>query len=384
MGNEPKPTFEGGESGVLQADLGLAFDGAYDAMFVVDLASERILDANAEACRMLGYRREELRGLPMRTLHPRDMPKVRAFSEQVWQCGRARKDGLSCRTRDGSFIPVEISASTFELQGRSCLLILAHDMRAHEESERRLLVAKQAAEEADRAKSTFLANVSHEFRTPLNAIIGFSEALAREAYGPLGDERYRDYVEGIHASGLHLHALVSDLLDLARIESGRFRLEEAEVDLAQIFDACVVMLREQSDASALSVEIGPGRPSLRLRADPCALRQIVLNLLTNAAKFAIPGGQVRLGAGEDGDGRITITIEDDGPGIPADELERVMKPFDQGSARPSRGRSGVGLGLPLARHLAELHGGTLALESPAAGGTVATVTLPAARNLRAT
>ncbi|SMF83792.1 PAS domain S-box-containing protein [Tistlia consotensis] len=267
------------------------------------------------------------------------------------------------------------------------------DRKAHEAE---LWRARLSAEDANRAKSAFLANMSHELRTPLNAIIGFAEVMQQGLYGPIGEPRYLGYLEDIRGSGLLLLQLLDDILDLSKVEAGKIELAEQPVDLAEVAADCLRML--SSRAGAAGVELAPlkapaGLPLLL--GDERRLRQIVLNLLSNAVKYNRPGGSVRvcLASGVDQSapggepaGGLRLTVCDSGPGIPEAELERVFEPFVQleSSARAAgQGREGVGLGLPLARQLVQLHEGSIRLTSRLGEGTIAEIRFPAARCLPA-
>ncbi|HUN53443.1 MAG TPA: ATP-binding protein, partial [Candidatus Sulfotelmatobacter sp.] len=215
---------------------------------------------------------------------------------------------------------------------------------------------------------------------PLNAIIGFAEILRDQMFGPLGSERYVDYSRHIHASGTHLLDLINDVLDLSKIEAGRFELDEARIELAPLLHDCfdMVQARARAGGVAMALELPPILPPLW--ADDRALKQVVLNLLSNGVKFTPPGGQVGLSVACDREG-IDIVVRDSGIGIAADALARVMHPFGQADASISRRFGGTGLGLPISKHLVELHGGALVVESELGAGTIVTVHLPANRVL---
>ncbi len=235
---------------------------------------------------------------------------------------------------------------------------------------------------ADRAKTEFLANMSHELRTPLNAVIGFSQVLEREMFGPLGDPAYREYVADIRHSGEHLLDLISDILDLSKIEAGRTELAEERLDLDEVFESCVRLLAEraQSGGVAVAVEAEPGLP--RLYADARMVKQIVLNLAVNAIKFTPAGGSVCIEATMAEDG-LRLSVVDTGIGMSSDDLARALTPFGQVGDPLTRRQDGAGLGLPLVQKLAELHGARFDIESVPGTGTTVSVTFPAARVLSA-
>ncbi len=252
------------------------------------------------------------------------------------------------------------------------------DITAQKQLQQALEEARAAAETSDRMKSQFLASISHELRTPLNAVINFARLIAEEIHGPLGAADYRGYAEDIHESGVHLLGLIDELLDVARAQSGRLTIQEGLADPAGLVRTVCRVLGPEADAAGvlLSWEVPAERWSVR--GDPVRLRQVLLNLVGNAIKFTPSGGAVTVSLTVAADGTLRITVRDNGVGIAAEDLGRVMRPFEQVHA----GRSpGVGLGLPLSRLLVELHGGRLALASTPGEGTTAEIALPAERVL---
>jgi len=239
-------------------------------------------------------------------------------------------------------------------------------------------IARKEAEAANSAKSHLLANVSHELRTPLNAILGFSEILAGEMLGPLG-ERYRDYAKDIHDSGLHLLSIIDDLLDLSKIEAGRLNLSEDIVDVVELFDTVSRFVRERASSAGLTMSIDLPADMPALKADRRAMRQVLLNLLSNSVKFTPAGGHIALEAIREPCGGIGFRVRDNGIGIAAGDIHRAMEPFGLINSSLSRRHTGTGLGLPITRALVELHCGRFELTSEPGVGTTATVYLPADR-----
>jgi len=236
-----------------------------------------------------------------------------------------------------------------------------------------------AAEQASKSKSAFLANMSHELRTPLNAVIGFSEMMAMKIKGPLGHPDYDAYVSDIRKSGVHLLGIISDVLDVARIEAGKAVIHEQEVSIAAVAEdvAQIMAPLVQRARVTLALDIEPQAPTIR--ADARALRQILLNLVSNAVKFTPEGGAITVRFGRAPGAGAQLSVNDTGIGIPAADIPKLMQPFTMVHDVYQRKFQGAGLGLTLVRSLAELHGGTVKIESMPGHGTTVTVTLPESR-----
>ncbi|MFC3693018.1 sensor histidine kinase [Chenggangzhangella methanolivorans] len=243
--------------------------------------------------------------------------------------------------------------------------------------------ARRRAEEANLAKSRFLATMSHELRTPLNAILGFSEVMKTEVFGPHATPTYKEYADDIHQSGQHLLNLINEILDLSRIEAGRYELNEESVRLAYIVEDCHHLLKLRAKKRGIQIrEIAePDLPPVW--ADERAMRQVVLNLLSNAIKFTPQGGEIRLKLGWTTSGGQYVSVSDTGPGIPEDEIPTVLASFGQGSLAIKTAEQGAGLGLPIVKGLIDLHGGGFSLKSRLREGTEVIVTLPASRVMSA-
>lgn len=239
--------------------------------------------------------------------------------------------------------------------------------------------ARRRAEDANLAKSRFLATMSHELRTPLNAILGFSEVMAGEVLGPINSPTYREYARDIHDSGQHLLDLINEILDLSRIEAGRYRLNEEPLALLSVVEDCCHMMELKARNKDLRI-VQDFEPSLpRLLGDERAVRQITLNLLSNAIKFSPTGGEIRVRVGWTAGGGQYISVKDNGPGIPPEEIPVVLSAFGQGSIAIKSAEQGTGLGLPIVQGLLALHGGEFDLKSKLREGTEAVAIFPPAR-----
>lgn len=243
--------------------------------------------------------------------------------------------------------------------------------------------ARRRAEDSNLAKSRFLASMSHELRTPLNAILGFSEVMAREVLGPINNPVYKEYAGDIKQSGEHLLTLINEILDLSRIEAGRFDLNESELNLAALVEECCRMMDLKMRSKDIKIASEYDSTLLPIMGDQTTIRQVIFNLLSNAVKFTPAGGQIRMKTGWTSGGGQYVSIIDNGPGIPEEELDLVMTAFRQGSIAIKNAEQGAGLGLPIVQAIMELHGGSFKLKSKLREGTEATIMFPVDRTLSA-
>jgi PAS domain S-box-containing protein len=346
----------------------------------------RILLASRSFYRTFGVAREETEGELLYRLDRGqwDIPALRRLLERV--------------------IPQDTTVEDFEVEhdfpniGHRTMLLDARRMYEPSKNTPAILLAMEdvterrrvelavrkarEAELANHAKTAFLANISHELRTPLNAILGFSEIMTNRMFGPLGHDRYREYVAHIYAGGRHLLDIVNDLLDVSKLEAGELELEEEEVDVACAIQDSVHLVEEQARRAGVEIRTNIAGPLPSLHVDRRKLKQILINLLSNGVKFSASGGGVVVKAGLDRSGVFDIVVRDSGIGIRPEDLPKVLAPFGQVRDAMAARLEGTGLGLPLAKALCELLGGTFDIESKAGVGTKVSIRFPEERVVR--
>ncbi len=253
---------------------------------------------------------------------------------------------------------------------------LYSDITERKAAEEKMEQARLQAELANRAKGDFLANMSHELRTPLNAIIGFSEVLAMEVLGPVADKRQLEYIRDIHSSGLLLLSIINDVLDMSKIEAGKLELAHERVTARPVIAEAIRMVSERARSRNVTLITTAPEGEISVWGDERAIKQIMLNLLSNAVKFSHEGGRVNIRASLDASGGLVLEVQDYGIGMAEDEIDRALQPFGQAKPATTKTHGGTGLGLPIAKGLAEAHGGNLAIESNPGRGTLVRITLP--------
>jgi PAS domain S-box-containing protein len=355
-------------------------ESAHDGFWITDMEG-RILEVNNAYLAMTGHRREDLLGARPDDLDvgaDSDSTNVRARIDRVVTEGTDLFETRH-RTRLGSVIDVEVSLSYAPINdGR--FFVFIRDISLRKRAEAAILAAKQAAEHANKAKSEFLAAMSHDLRTPLNAIMGFAEIMRDELYGPLGSDRYRDYVRAIEDSGALLVSLVNDVLDLSKIETGKYDLCDGSLDLREAMERAVTQTAVLGKDMRVEVDCAPG---LWILADERALAQVFNNILSNAIKFNRRDRPIRFEAAlhdpdSAGDG-LDIRVIDYGIGMTREALEKAIRPFDAANSMQPRRFKGTGLGLYLSIQVMELMGGALRVDSEPGQGTVVTLWLPSNR-----
>ncbi|MBM3549107.1 MAG: PAS domain S-box protein [Alphaproteobacteria bacterium] len=359
-------------------------DNARDAYVAIDTHG-CIVEWNAEATRVFGWSRLEVIGRSFASviLAEADRATLRSQIRTYLDTGSAdaldKRHELWATRNDGSEITVEMTLTAASLHGEVTFHAFLHNISAHKAAEHELMVAKEMAESSNRAKSQFLAHMSHELRTPLNAIIGFSEIIRDRVLGPIDDSIYRNYAGDIHSSGQHLLEVINDILDLSKAEGGYLEIDARPFYVPDMLTRCADTMRELARKANVEIEVTDIEGLPPLVGEERRIRQIVINLLSNAVKFTPAGGRVTLRTAFSAEGDLQIMVEDTGIGMTPKQVEVALTPFGQIENHLSRRFEGAGLGLPLAKRFAEIHDGTLVVDSTPNAGTRVTVSFPRSR-----
>src|SRR5262245_19138998 len=364
-------------------ELRAILDTATDGVLILE-GNGRVLSGNRSAQALFGYDAGELEALSLSDLLvPESHRPVLEHLERL-----ARRDGVDSlgagheaigRVRQGGLVPLHITLG--RIAGGEKLCAVLRDVTAWKRIEEELINARRSAEKASPAESGFLAKISHEIRTPLNAIIGFAEVMRDERFGPIGSERYRQYLKDIHASGGHLISLVNDLLDLSKVEAGKLELTFESVNLNDLVQQCVAIMQQQANRERVIIRTSLHHNLPQIVADARAMRQIMLNLLSNSIKFTGAGGQVIISTAQTDDHEVVLRVRDTGSGMSEKELQIALKPFGQIPTVTRWDSSGTGLGLPITKALAEANHAYFRITSRVDDGTLAEVIFPATRVL---
>ena len=363
------------ENGELKSIL----DTATDGVLVLDRAG-RILSASRSAEALFGYEAAEIAEFNFGDLFaPESRRSVLDYLDRLANGAGVLDTGREAigLVRQGGLVPLYFTLGRISDGEKFCAVM--RDITAWKRTEEELINAKQQAEKASTAKSEFLAKISHEIRTPLNAIIGFSEVMMNERFGPVGNERYRQYLTDIHTSGGHLISLLNDLLDLSKIEAGKLELTFVSVNLNDLVQQCVAIMQQQANRERVIIRtsLPPNLP--QIVADARSVRQIALNLLSNSIKFTGAGGQVIVATALNDAHEIVLRVRDTGPGMSEKELQIALEPFRQIATTSRAG--GSGLGLPISKALAEANHARFRITSQVDDGTLVEVAFPATRVL---
>ncbi len=370
---------------VADEELRAILDTATDGIITLDAQGNvHTFSAGAEA--IFGYRIAEVADKPFaQLLAPESRKVLRDYLSVLQGPGVASvfNDGreVTAVVKQGGTVPLFLTLGKLQApNSRAAFCAVVRDITQWKKTETELRDAKEAAEATSRQKSEFLARISHELRTPLNAIMGFSEVMRLQRFGEIGNEKYRGYVNDIHASGGHLLSLINDLLDLSKVEAGKLELNFTSVNLGEITDHAIRMLQEQATAArvVLRKALAPDLPNVV--ADLRSMRQIMLNLLSNALKFTDPGGQVIVSAQMTQGGELKLRVKDTGIGMSAEQLRDALEPFRR-VVTDGRDTPGTGLGLPLTKALAEANRTKFEMTSEARKGTLVEITFPTTRVL---
>jgi len=357
------------------------FDVSEVGIVVTD-QKQNIVRINDSFVRIYGWSRDELIGKNfVSVVAPDERERATKNHEEFIRSGIRSSGEMKIVRKDNNVANALFTTAALELsQGRRFQVTTVMDITLRKQMELSLRLAKEQADTANQAKSTFLANMSHELRTPLNAIIGFSEMMMKETFGELGNPKYKEYLADIHLSARHLLEIINEVLDMSKIEAGRVELDEEYINTEDLIAAVARMMASRAFSSGLKIEEKPEQNLPPLFADPRLVRQILINLVGNSVKYSKTNGVIEMIARLTDKGALQLIVKDTGIGIPKHRIREALEPFGQVSNPHDDNRpQGTGLGLPLAKAMAELHGGSLELESDLGKGTTVTVEFPAER-----
>jgi PAS domain S-box-containing protein len=353
-----------------------------DAIISVD-GEQRIILFNEAAEKAFGYRTDEMIGKSLDILIPeRRQTAHRLHIEEFGNDQDAARRMHSLRgevvgvRKDGSEFPAEASISKVVTLDDPIFVAMLRDISDRKQSALALEGALNEARQGDVAKQEFLANMTYEFRTPLNAILGFSSLIEREMFGPLGNKRYNEYIRFISSSGRHLLNLVDSVLSISRMETKREALMFDDVEIKLVIQDAITEMLGEIKGKGLAIEIENHNEIGSIRADKLTIRQVILNVLSNAVKFTPAGGRIKVSARIEPKGEVEICIADNGIGIAAENIKKVMAPFAQSDDAQHGSQGGAGVGLPISRALVEMHGGSIRIESESGEGTTVRIMLP--------
>lgn len=365
------------------SELENILDTATDGIIIADQqGSIESLNASGEA--LFGISFDDAKGKQLSDIFAQESQQtIEDYISEISQPGVAGilNDGREVIGKEvnGGLIPLFVTIGKLGESEKYCVVL--RDITQWKKAEEELVTAKREAENANDQKTEFLARVSHEIRTPLNAIIGFSDVMIEERFGPIGNDRYREYLRDINRSGVHVLDLINDLLDISKIEAGKMELNYEAVDLNQLVSQTVALLQPQANGERIIIRTSLSRAVPNVVADVRSVRQVILNLVSNAIKFTEPNGQVIVSTVYEGNGEVGLRVRDTGRGMSPAEIEHAMKPFSQINVMDDQRGRGTGLGLPLTKALVEANRAYFDLESKPGEGTIAHVHFPTQRVL---
>lgn len=347
-------------------------------LVLVRPSDSKVLQANKAAMELFGLTAVNADGFDLKGYFTDGEQSLEAIGRSLEDKSEVE---VKLSTREGREIWTNVSGAAIRYKGASAILLGIQDITERRQEAEALRAARDHADAVNRSKTEFLANMSHELRTPLNAIIGFSETINRGLFGPIGNERYREYAQDIHHSGVHLLNVINDILDLSKIEAGHFDLFEEEVDLDDVFGSTAIILKPRAEQAGVALTYNAEvNGEFEIYADGRAIKQVLINLISNAVKFSDEGDTVHIGASIHQD-TFRIYVRDEGVGMAPEDIPKALAPFTQVDGSLSRSHEGTGLGLPLAMRLVELHDGELIIESTRGEGTTVYIELPLSRLL---
>lgn len=339
--------------------------------------------ANAATATFLGVANsDELIGTPLLTfIAPEFHEIVKEHINIIMKNNTAAPLDQKLIRADGHVIYAESTAIPIPYQGEAAILVVFNDISERKYTEQRLRSAKEAADLATIAKSEFLATMSHELRTPLNAIIGLSETINEQVFGPIGHDKYAEYVDDINASGQHLLQLINDILDVSAIEAEKLEIHEETLNVGHVVEAAIRLIRPRAENRQMKIRANICEDLPMLYADERRLKQILLNLLSNAVKFSLTKNEIHIEVDLADNGSMDFVISDTGIGMDEEELAKAMEPFGQVDSTHARKFQGTGLGLPLTKSLTELHDGVFEIMSEKGRGTTVKIQFPPERSV---
>lgn len=379
------------------SELRAILDTATDGIITLDNAG-KICSFSPGAEALFGYQSAEIVGKKFSRLLDDNSRKIVAdYLEALAGSGLAAvfNDGreVVAKVRQGGTIALFLTIGRIErrkmtptrdrdnMVGAPAFCVVVRDISNWKETENQLRQSKESAEKSNAQKSMFLANISHELRTPLNAIMGFSEVMRSERFGEIENEKYLAYANDIHSSGEYLLTLINDLLDLSKVESGKLELNFTSVNLSDLVDEALHSLEEQARSKKIGLQKSMPKKLPNVVADARSMKQVLLNVLSNAVKFSSPGGKIVTTAKLESDGELLLTIKDSGRGMNNQQLKRALEPFQQVGHTDEHEMPGTGLGLPLAKALTESNRAKFTITSAPGKGTLVEILFPTTRVL---